>query len=253
MYQLLDNTKEVKVSTPYGEPSDQIAVGKIGRYSVAFLPRHGKNHQFPPHKINYRANLWALKYLGVERIISLTAVGSLQKQIRRGDFVVIDQFIDRTSGRIATFFDGPATVHVSTAYPYCPELAKLIYKTGLREGLQIHQQGTLVVIEGPRFSTRAESEWFTKMSWTVINMTGYPEAVLAKELEMCYNAIGLVTDYDAGVVFREKLPPVSTEEIIKVFGQNTTRAKKLVEKLIEKIPDKRNCKCNLALKGAKIN
>lgn len=253
LYQLLDNAKEIKVLTPYGEPSERIAIGKIGQNRVAFLPRHGKKHQFPPHKINYRANLWALKQLGTERIISLTAVGSLQKQIKRGDFVMIDQFIDRTSGRPATFFDGPETFHVSTAYPYCPELIRLTYKIGLAAGLRIHQQGTLVVIEGPRFSTRAESEWFTRMGWAVINMTGYPEAVLARELEMCYSAIGLVTDYDAGVVFREKLAPVSTEEVVKVFSRNITGAKKLLEKLIEKIPEKRNCKCKTALEGAKMN
>lgn len=252
LYKLLENAKEIKVKTPYGLPSDKLALGEIGSYRVAFLPRHGQHHQFPPHKIPYRANFWALKKLGVKRIISLTAVGSLQKQIKRGDFVVINQFVDRTSGRQSTFYDGPETVHVSTAYPYCPDLGKLAYKVGLKEGLRIHPQGTLVVIEGPRFSTRAESEWFTKMGWDVINMTGYPEISLAKELEMCYCAIGLVTDYDVGVVAWEKLPPVSTEEIIKVFGENNKKAKKLVVNLIEKIPKERKCQCGQSLEGARV-
>lgn len=253
LYKLLDKAEEVEIKTPYGLPSDKIALGQIAGCRVAFLPRHGKKHQFPPHKINYRANLWALKQLGVERIISLTACGSLQKEIKRGDFVVIDQFIDRTSARPATFYDGPETVHISTAYPYCTDLSKLAHKVGLDLGLRVHSRGTLVVIEGPRFSTRAESEWFSKMDWSVINMTGYPEVALTKECQMCYCAIGLVTDYDVGIVAREKLAPVSTEEIIKVFSQNIKKAKKLVEKLIARIPDKRDCECSQALEGAKIN
>ncbi len=251
-YKLLEKAKEVKVKTPYGFPSDKITVGEMAGRGVAFLPRHGRHHQFPPHKIPYRANLWALKKLGVQRIISLTACGSLQKQIKRGDFVIIDQFIDRTSGRESTFFDGPKTVHISTAYPYCPEINKIAYELGLKQGLRIHRAGTLVVIEGPRFSTRAESEWFTKMGWEIINMTGYPEVALAKEMEICYSSIGIVTDYDVGIVAWEKLPPVSTDEIMQVFGENITEAKKLVEKLITKMPQKRNCACCRTLVGARV-
>lgn len=253
LYKLLDKAEELMIKTPYGLPSDKIAIGQIGGRKAAFLPRHGKKHQFPPHKINYRANLWALKSLGVERIISLTACGSLQKEIKRGDFVVIDQFVDRTSGRQASFYDGPETVHISTAYPYCPELSKLAFKIGRESGLRIHPQSTLAVIEGPRFSTRAESEWFTKMGWDVINMTGYPEVALAKECQICYCAVGLITDYDVGIVAREKLAPVSTGEIIKVFSQNLENAKKLVEKVIAKMPEKRNCECGKSLEGAEIN
>ncbi len=253
LYKLLDKAVEIEIKTPYGMPSDKISVGKIGSHRVAFLPRHGKKHQFPPHKIPYRANFWALQKLGVKRIISLTACGSLQKEIKRGDFVVVDQFVDRTSGRQSTFFDGPETVHVSTAYPYCPDLSKLIYKIGLKQELRIHSHGTLVTIEGPRFSTKAESEWFTKMGWDIINMTGYPEVALAKECQMCYSSVGLVTDYDVGIVAWEKLPPVSTDEIIKVFSKNNQKAKDLVEELIRKIPEKRICDCGKSLEGAKVN
>lgn len=251
-YKLLEKAKEVKVKTPYGLPSDKITVGEIAGRGVAFLPRHGRHHQFPPHKIPCRANLWALKKLGVQRIISLTACGSLQKQIKRGDFVIIDQFVDRTSGRQATFFDGPETVHVSTAYPYCPKINEIAYEIGLKQGLRIHQAGTLVIVEGPRFSTRAESEWFTKMGWEIINMTGYPEVVLAKELEICYSSIGIVTDYDVGIVAWEKLPPVSTDEIMQVFGENIAEAKKLVREMIKKIPKSRTCECDKSLIGARI-
>ncbi|MCL4382677.1 MAG: S-methyl-5'-thioadenosine phosphorylase [Patescibacteria group bacterium] len=251
-YQLLDKAKEIKIETPYGFPSDKIAVGEMTGRQVIFLPRHGKHHQFPPHKIPYKANLWALKKLGVQRIISLTACGSLQKQIKRGDFVVIDQFVDRTSGRQATFFDGPKTVHISTAYPYCPEINKIAYEISLKQGLRVHRKGTLVIVEGPRFSTKAESEWFTKMGWDIINMTGYPEVALAKELEICYSSIAIVTDYDVGIVAWEKLPPVSTDEIMQVFGENIAEAKKLVREMIKKIPKSRTCECGDALKEARI-
>ncbi|MFH0864478.1 MAG: S-methyl-5'-thioadenosine phosphorylase [Candidatus Gottesmanbacteria bacterium] len=253
LYKLLDNAKEVEVKTPYGLPSDKITIGKIAGKNIAFLPRHGRHHQFPPHKIPYLANFWALKKLGVKRIISLTACGSLQKNIKRGDFVVIDQFVDRTSARSSTIYNGPQTVHISTAYPYCPHINKIIYTLGLKLGLRIHSHGTLVIIEGPRFSTRAESEWFTKMGWDIINMTGYPEIALAKELQMCYCSIGLVTDYDVGVVAWEKLPPVSTDEILKVFKQNTATAKRLVEKILKEIPGRRTCNCGKSLEGARVN
>ncbi len=250
LYKLLDKAKEVKVKTPYGFPSDKITIGLLSGRKIAFLPRHGKKHQFPPHSINYRANIWALKELGVKQIISLTACGSLQKEIKRGDFVVIDQFVDRTGGRQVTFYDGPKTIHVSTAYPYCPQINKIAYDTGLKLGLRIHSHGTLVVIEGPRFSTRAESEWFTKMGWDVINMTGYPEVALAKEMGMCYSALGLVTDYDVGIVAREKLPPVSAQEIVKVLSQNIDKAISLTEAIIKKLPQKRECDCGNSLDSA---
>ena len=251
-YHLLNNPTFTKIETPYGPPSAKIALGKIGRQEVAFLPRHGYEHDLPPSRIPYKANLWALKSLNIERVIAVTACGSLQSKIRRGDFVVIDQFIDRTKFRDDTFFVGPVTTHVSSAYPYCQELSKLASKTGKDLKIKIHSSGTLVVIEGPRFSTKAESEWFTKMGWEIINMTGYPEAILARELELCYTAIGLVTDYDVGVVASEKLPPVSMEEVSRVFKQNNEKAQRLVVEMIKNMPKVRKCECGKALVGARV-
>jgi 5'-methylthioadenosine phosphorylase len=252
-YQLLKNPRKKIIKTPYGKPSDKIAFGDIAKRKVAFLPRHGAKHQYPPHRVPYKANLWSLKEIGVERVISVTACGSLQKKIKRGDFVILDQFVDRTRGRGGSFYDGPKTIHVSLAYPYCRELAKIAYQQGKKLKLKIHSKGILVVIEGPRYSTYAESVWFTKMGWDVINMTGYPEVVLARELEICYAAIALATDYDVGVVVRNKITPVTTEEVIRVFKENNERAQKLVKSIIQKIPEKRSCDCGEALKYAAIN
>lgn len=219
------------------------------------MPRHGRKHQFPPHKINYQANLFAFKRLGVKRIIAPTAVGSLQPNVQRGDFVICDQFVDRTKNRKDTFFDGPTsrqarfrrTVHVSAADSYCPELRKIAIKACQRNKIRAHNKGTVVIIQGPRFSTRAESKWFSKMGWEVINMTQYPEAILAKELEMCYVNISLVTDYDVGLTV-----PVSSNEVVKVFNQNIKNVKKVILDMIEMIPEKQSCKCSEALKGAEI-
>lgn len=251
-YKLLRNYQNIAVKTPFGAPSTKIALGEMAGKKIAFLPRHGEKHQFPPHKIPYKANLWALKSLGVERVISLTACGSLQAKIKRGDFVVLDQFVDRTSRQAVSFYDGPQTVHISTAYPYCPELSKIAYQSGKSLKIRTHPRGTLVVIEGPRFSTKAESQWFTKMDWDVVNMTGYPEAALARELELCYGAIALVTDYDVGVVVGEKIKPVSMEEITKVFKENNEKAQRLVLRMIEGIPQERACACGRALGGARV-
>ena len=189
LYELLEKPKEIKIDTPYGLPSDRVAIGVISGRKVAFIPRHGKHHQYPPHKIPFRANLWALKQLGVKRIIAPCAVGSLQPNIKIGDFVVCDQFVNRTTGREDTFYNGPVTTHVSMAEPYCPELSRIIVKVGKKLGLRIHEKGTVVVVQGPRFSTKAESQWFKSFGWDVINMTQYPEVVLARELEICYAKI----------------------------------------------------------------
>lgn len=251
-YSLFEKCEEQKVETPYGAPSGKVAIGEIAGQKVTFLPRHSKDHDLPPHKINYRANLYALKSLGVERVVTVTACGSLQPKIDRGDFVVLDQFVDRTSGRADTFYDGPVTTHVSTAYPYCPQLSKLAYQVGKIQKIKMHAKGTVVVIQGPRFSTRAESEWFTKMGWDVVNMTQYPEVVLARELEMCYTAIALVTDYDVGVSAKEKIPPVSVAEFTKVFKENNEKAKKFLYKIIENWPKERSCECRKALEGARV-
>lgn len=251
-YHLLDKPELVKVETPYGPPSSKIALGEIHAQKVAFLPRHGYEHDFPPSQVPYKANLWALKSLGVERIIAATACGSLQKEVKRGDLVVVDQFVDRTRHRDDSFFVGPVTTHISCAYPYCEQLSKLAFQSGKSLGIEIHPQGTLVVIEGPRFSTKAESEWFTSMGWEIINMTGYPEVTLARELELCYTSVALVTDYDVGIVASEKIPPVSMGEIIKVFKENNEKALKLILKMIEIIPEKRECECGKALEGARV-
>lgn len=251
-YDLATSLKEIKVETPYGPPSDKIALGEIAGKKVAFLPRHHKNHDIPPHKINYRANLYALKSLGVSRILTSHAAGSLQKEIKPGDFVVVDQFIDRTSGRLDTFYDGQLVTHVSTAFPYCPQLRDLAIKEAKKMKLPLHEKGTIVVIQGPRFSTAAESIWFTKMGWDLVNMTEYPEVTLAKEKEMCYGAIVVATDYDSGLVAEGKAKPVSTKEIIKMFGENMGKVKKLMLGMIEHWPEKISCHCQESLKGARF-
>lgn len=251
-YDLASNLKEMKAETPYGPASDKIALGKIAGHKVAFLPRHNKNHDIPPHLINFRANIWALKELGVERIITSHAVGSLQKDYQPGDFVVLDQFIDRTKGRIDTFYDGSIVTHVSTAFPYCPQIRNLAIKKAKEMKLKVHPSGTVVVIQGPRFSTAAESMWYTKMGWHTINMTEYPEIALAREKGICYTAIGIVTDYDSGIVAGGKVKPVSFDEIALVFKKNMGNIKKLILEIIKDWPVKKTCACQDVLKNARF-
>jgi 5'-methylthioadenosine phosphorylase len=245
----LESSEEREVNTPYGEPSGPVVVGEVEGRRVAFLPRHGRRHQFPPHMINYRANVWAMKELGVERILAPVAAGSLQPHVRRGDFVVCDQLVDRTSGRAATFYDGPDTTHVSFADPFCEDMRQAAVAQAGAAGITVHNGGTIVVIEGPRFSTRAESRWFASMGWEVINMTQYPESVLARELEMCYANISLITDYDVGV---SGVPPVTVDEVIKVFAENNARLRDLLFGVIPALPSKRGCPCATALTGARV-
>ena len=242
--------REVTVDTPYGPPSDKIALTTVGGYDVAFLPRHGRHHSLPPHKIPYRANVWAFKELGVTRIIAPTAVGSLQAHIAPGHFVVTDQFVDRTTGRPDTFYDGPDVVHVSTAEPYCPHLSAIARDAVAHHEIPLHSTGTCVVIQGPRFSTKAESRWFTSMGWDVINMTQYPEAALARELAMCYVNIALVTDYDAGVVVDEG--PVQAINVLEVLQQNTVNVKKVIRTILDRLPPDRQCACAESLKYASL-
>ena len=192
-YSFLENVREIKVETPYGAPSDKVTLGEVGGKTVAFLPRHGRDHSLPPHVINYRANVWAMKSLGVTDIIGPNACGSLQGHVKPGHFVICDQFVDRTSGRKDTFYDGPITTHVSAADPYCPILREHAVTVCQQQGVVVHPAGTVVVIQGPRFSTKAESHWFTSMGWEVINMTQYPECYLARELEMSYVNISVIT------------------------------------------------------------
>ena len=248
-YSLIPGFEQVEIDTPYGPPSDALAIGEIDGRGVAFMARHHSRHTIPPHRINYRANLWALHSVGVTRVIAPCAAGSLKPYVQPGHFVVCDQFIDRTRGRKDTFFDGPDVVHVSTADPYCPELRTLAVKTGAAAGLTMHPAGTMVVIEGPRFSTRAESAFHSSQGWTSVSMTQYPEVVLARELQMCFAGIALITDYDSGI---EEAAPVSAAEVIRVFGESNDKLRQLLVTLVSKIPTERGCDCGSALTGARL-
>ncbi|HLY03172.1 MAG TPA: S-methyl-5'-thioadenosine phosphorylase [Candidatus Cybelea sp.] len=248
-YSLIENAREAWVETPYGAPSDKVALGEIAGRRVAFLPRHGKDHRFPPQAINYRANLYAMKKLGVKWIVAPTACGSLLESVPPGSMVVADQLVDRTSGRKDTFYDGPITTHVSFADPYCPTLRPIAIESLRSLDIQTFERGTVVVIQGPRFSTRSESKWFQSQGWEVINMTQYPEAYLARELEMCYVNISLITDYDIGL---EGMPAVSHHEVIEVFTRNNERVKNAIGRIVEKIPLGADCACQHALEGARF-
>jgi len=248
-YQFLTgDVREIKVETPYGPPSDRVILGEIEGQKVAFLPRHGRDHSLPPHRINYRANVWAMKSLGVTDVIGPNACGSLQTHVKPGDFVICDQFVDRTTGRVDTFYDGPVTTHVSAADPYCPILREHAISVCRELGVSFHDRGTVVVIQGPRFSTKAESRWFTHMGWEVINMTQYPECFLARELEMSYVNLSLITDYDAGLVAEEGAGahPVTNDEVLAVFRANLDKLRSVLFRMIATIPDTsaspaRNC------------
>jgi 5'-methylthioadenosine phosphorylase len=248
-YSFLDDVEEVEVETPYGKPSAPFTIGDVGGRRVAFLPRHGRAHELPPHAIPYRANVWAMKELGVRRIIGPNASGALRAELELGDFVVCDQFVDRTSGREDTFYDGPETTHVSAADPYCPELRTLIVQTAAELGIRVRDGGTVVVIQGPRFSTRAESKWFQQMGWEVINMTAYPEGWLARELQLCYANISMVTDYDVGVEGEE---PVTHEAVVRVFNENNDKLRRLLFAAIPKIGPQPQDACATALVGARL-
>ena len=224
-------------------------IGEVGGRPVAFIPRHGSKHEFPPHRVPYRANVWAMKELGVQRILGPNACGSLQPHVKPGDFVICDQLVDRTRSRPHTFYDGPVTTHISFADPYCPTVRAVLLTSAGRLDIPVHDGGTVVVIEGPRFSTRAESAWFAAAGWEVVNMTQVPEAILTRELEMCYANISLITDYDVGV---EGIPPVTHEEVIRVFEQNNSRLRDLLFAAIPALPADRHCPCATALTGARF-
>jgi 5'-methylthioadenosine phosphorylase len=251
-YELISDVEEIKVETPYGPPSDMVALGTIAGKRVAFLPRHGRRHTLPPHMIPYRANAYAMKSLGVTKIIGPAAVGSLQPHIKPGDFVVCDQFVDRTSGRGDTFYDGPVTAHIMGADPYCEDLRKLAVEAIKSRDITVHETGTVVVIQGPRFSTRAESSWFTGNKWDVINMTQYPEVILARELEMCYVNISLVTDWDAGCVGLPGVEPVTADEVVRVLCANNERVRGVILDMIERAPTDICEDCGKAMAHARI-
>lgn len=248
-YAFLDDTRQVPVHTPYGTPSAPLTIGVVGDKSVAFLPRHGMAHEFPPHRVNYRANLWALHRLGVQQVIGPCAVGSLQPRIHPGDFVVLDQLVDRTWGRPDTYADGPVVSHVSFADPYCPQLASVVRRAGAGvPELTIHAGGTVVVIQGPRFSTRAESSWFRAAGWQVVNMTQYPEAYLARELGMCYCGLALVTDYDTGLEGVEGIEAVTMQQVFATLEANVARTRELLFAAIASMGPG-GCRCREALAG----
>ncbi|MFC5748948.1 S-methyl-5'-thioadenosine phosphorylase [Actinomadura rugatobispora] len=248
-YSFLDDIEEVRPDTPYGPPSDAIAIGEIAGRRVAFIPRHGRDHRHPPHRIPYRANLWALRALGVRQIVAPSAVGSLTPDYGAGTLAVPDQLVDRTQSRVQTFYDEGAAVHLSFADPYCPTGRQTALAAARTAQWAPVDGGTLVVIEGPRFSTRAESRWYAAQGWTLIGMTGHPEAVLARELALCYTPLCLVTDLDAGI---EEGEGVTMEEVFRVFGENIDRLRPLVAEVIKSLPQNRPCPCPHSLDGIKL-
>ena len=242
-YTFLDDPREVEVDTPYGKPSAPVAIGNVGGRTVAFLPRHVPHHDFPAHKVNYRANMWALRSLGVRQVLAPCAVGGLQVEYGPGTFVVPDQLVDRTTARIQTYYDAGAC-HISFADPYCSRL-----RGHLLNGLAGHDPvdgGAMVVIEGPRFSTRAESRWYAAQGWAVVGMTSHPEAVLARELALCYATIALVTDHDAGV---DEASAVSVDAVFEVFAKHTDTLKSVLADVVSQLGSERDCSCSHAVDG----
>ena len=240
----------MEVDTPYGAPSAPVTVGRIGGRDVAFLPRHGLRHDIPPHRIPFRANLWALRGLGVTRILAPSAAGSLRPDVHPGELVVCDQLVDRTSGRPDTFSEGPAVHHVAIADPYCPELREAVLPAARGQGVTTHATGTMVVIQGPRFSTRAESAWYRSAGWDVIGMTQYPEAVLARELGLCYSGIALVTDYDTGVEGGDStdaapIEAVTMDAVLRVLRDMVGTVRSVLGAAIPEVPRVRTCTCSL--------
>ena len=253
LYRLLDDVEEVALDTPYGPPSARVRIGAIEGTRVAFMPRHGDEHTLPPHRINFRANLWAMKQVGATRIIGPSACGSLKPELEPGTFVLCDQFVDRTRGREDTFYDGPQATHVSAADPYCPDLRRTLAECARELGIPVVERGTVVVIQGPRFSTRAESRWFAQAGWDVVNMTQYPEAWLARELELCYANVSLVTDYDVGLEGMPDVPPVSVEAAIRVFSENLDRLRALLFRAVPKVGPQPDDLCATALSSAVVH
>ncbi|MQS07333.1 S-methyl-5'-thioadenosine phosphorylase [Streptomyces alkaliphilus] len=253
-YSFLDEVTEVTVDTPYGPPSDALFLGEVAGRTVAFLPRHGRTHRLPPNRINYRANLWALRSLGVRQVLGPCATGGLRPDRGPGTLVIPDQLVDRTKNRVQTFYDGetradgvvPNVAHVSFADPYCPSGRAVALAAARGREWEPVDGGTMCVIEGPRFSARAESRWHAAQGWDVVGMTGHPEAVLARELELCYTSLALVTDLDAGAETGEG---VSHAEVLKVFAQNIDRLRGVVLDAVAALPTERDCLCVNALQG----
>jgi len=251
-YEWLDAADEIKVTTPYGPPSGSLALAEVGGRRVAFLPRHGPNHEVSAPFVNYRANVWAMHELGVRRIIGPSAVGSLRPDLHPGDLVICDQFFDRTNGRADTYYPGPDVVHVSVADPYCPELRQLSGRIAEQQSLRFSPSGTVVVVQGPRFSTRAESRWYSRMGWDIVGMTQYPEVSLARELEMCYLNLCLVTDYDVGLEGVPEVSAVQAHDVMRVLAENIVRVRDLLAAMIPMIPAEASCHCQRSLEGARL-
>jgi 5'-methylthioadenosine phosphorylase len=242
---LLKNAEEVTLNTPYGAPSDAITIGELAGKRVAFLPRHGKKHAIRPTDVNSRANIFALKKLGVQRILAPSTVGSLKEEYKPGDIVFVDQFIDRTTRREQSFYTEKQVCHISVAEPMCPELRRTLIAVSKNMGVSAHGTGTYVCIEGPRFSTKAESRMFRKWGADVVGMTLVPECVLAREAELCYATIATVTDYD---VWKDH--PVCVDDIVKTMRANIENVKRIIVEAIARLPKERGCECGSALKSA---
>lgn len=246
-YSFLDGQREVRADTPFGAPSDLITVGELGGRAVAFLPRHGRDHRFPAHRVNYRANLWALRALGVRQVIAPCAVGSLRPELAPGSLVLPDQVVDRTWGREHTLYgDEGFVVHISLADPYCPRGRAAVVRAAAALGEPVEDGGTMVVINGPRFSTRAESRWHAAEGWSVVGMTGMPEAAIARELALCFTSVALVTDLDAGADGGEA---VTHHDVLEVFARNVERVRRLLVEVIPGLPADAQCPCRHALDG----
>ncbi|MFC1593073.1 S-methyl-5'-thioadenosine phosphorylase [Candidatus Omnitrophota bacterium] len=243
----LTDIEEVDINTPFGKPSDSIVVGKLGGVGVAFLPRHGKGHRISPTEVPSRANIYALKSLGVEQIIAVNSAGSFRKELEPGHLLIPDQLIDRTRNRVSTFFQGGIVAHVAFADPFCPALSQILYETAQEVGATVHKGGTFVVMEGPAFSTRAESRLYRSWGADLIGMTALPEAKLAREAEICYAIIGCVTDYDS---WWEASEPITIDVILGNMRKNIDNAKKIIKLAVSRVSEKRDYSCPTALKVA---
>ncbi len=243
----MTDIEEVDITTPFGQPSDSIIIGKLEGVGIAFLPRHGKGHRISPTELPVRANIYALKSLGVEHIIAVSSAGSFKQEIKPGDLVIPDQLIDRTRSRVNSFFGNGIVTHIPFAEPFCPVLSQVLYESAKEVGAKVHQGGTYVAMEGPAFSTRAESRLYRSWGADIIGMTALPEAKLAREAEICYAIIGCVTDYDS---WQERSQPITIDVILNVLHQNIDTAKKIIKLAVSRIPEKRNCGCATALETA---
>ena len=247
----LQDAHWVKVATPFGDPSDEFLMGVVGTQKFAFLPRHGRGHRYSPTGINYRANIWAFKSLGVRRVLSVSAVGSLREEFAPGDFVLVEQYIDRTTQRVSSFFSNGCVGHVSMAHPVCPDLSKIVHQAAKTCGMTIHPGGTYLAMEGPQFSTQAESNLYRIWGCDVIGMTNMPEAKLAREAAICYSSLAMVTDYDC---WHPDHDNVSVEQVIGTLLSNSDKSKAVVHALeqADGLFNRSNCQCSLSNKHSKI-